>query len=161
MTAARIDELVSRTMVAGEIVRDTFRVEMDCFGGDKSKSVGDAEEREAIDGILRAIGAWIAKNRRYLTVYKNVMHGTGMAKTLSITVSNSPPDGPPQKWLVSEWESLDSAVKATSAENFALKEELGRLKADFEGSERVQAILESRLREEASRSWWSVLWGRR
>ena len=84
-----------------------------------------------------------------------------MAKTLSITVSNSPPDGPPQKWLVSEWESLDSAVKATAAENFALKERVGALQADFAQSERVRSILETRLREETARSWWSVLWGRK
>ena len=157
----RTDELVSRTMVAGEIIRDTFRVKLDCFGGDKPKQIGDLEEQEAVAGILRAIGAWIAKNKRCLTVYENVMHGTGMAKTLSITVSNSPPDGPPQKWLVSEWESLDSAVKATAAENFALKERVGALQADFAQSERVRSILETRLREETARSWWSVLWGRK
>lgn len=148
-------------MVAGEIIRDTFRVKLDCFGNNTLKAARDAEEQEAVVGILRAIGAWIANNKRCLTTYENVMHGTGMAKTLSITVSNSPPEGPPQKWLVSEWESLDSAVKATAAENFALKEELGRLKADFAGSERVRTILEERLREETARSWWNVLWGRR
>ena len=44
----RTDELVSRTMVAGEIIRDTFRVKLDRFGNNTLKAARDAEEQDAV-----------------------------------------------------------------------------------------------------------------